>query len=293
MNRDAATGVTFPSWKAWTAKFSWRRAVFREQVADLSGKRARAEKRALAAEVIAQEASAARLKALLDAAREQATVQTITSAERRFEEARGDWQAALTPLGVAEEDLTGESSAEATTPDASKDGAKATGMFRFAGVLLGRGDTVSARQVALRSTAAASLILGGIYVYVDPDIWGEELLVTEHSTMAAPGPSPAETFGDIDPLVSMSWPGGSAAISESASLRTNASRAPDDAAQGVRTVSVAETEKASAAQPIPSRRSIRKRLVPEAAPTPERNPFYLVPTPSTPPSRPAVVTGIE
>lgn len=293
MNRDAATGVAFPGWKAWTAKFSWRRALFREQIADLSGKRARAEKRALAAEVIAQEASAARLKALLDAAREQATVQTITSAERRFEEAKGAWQAALTPLGVAEEDLAGESSADATTLDTSKDSAKGTGMFRFAGILRGGGDAVSARQVALRSTAAASLILGGVYVYFDPDIWGEELLGTVHSTTSEPGPSPAETFGDIDPLVSMSWPTDPASNTESASLPMNASRTPDDAGSGLRTVSVTDTKKASAAQPVPSRRSIRLRLVPEAAPTPERNPFYLVPTPSTPPSRPTLATGIE
>lgn len=293
MNRDATTGVTFANWKAWTAKFSWRRAVFREQIADLSGKRARAEKRALAAEVIAQEASAARLKALLDAAREQATVQTITSAERRFEEAKGAWQAALTPLGVAEEDFTGESSAEATTPDTSKDGAKGTGTFRFAGILRGRGDTVSARQVALRSTAAAGLILGGVYVYFDPDIWGEELLGTVHSTTVGPGPSSTETFSDIDPLVSMSWPTDPASNTEPTSLQMNASRAPDDAVPRLRTASVTTTEKPSAAKPIPSRRGIRMRLVPEAAPTPKRNPFYLVPTPSTSPSRPAVAIGIE
>ena len=52
-----------------------------------------AEKRAAAAEIIAKEANAIRLKALLDAAREEFTARTIRSAEDRFAAARSDWEA--------------------------------------------------------------------------------------------------------------------------------------------------------------------------------------------------------
>lgn len=53
-----------------------------------------AQQRAAAATMIAEEANAARLKALLDAAREQADQNTILSAEKRFNEARDDYESA-------------------------------------------------------------------------------------------------------------------------------------------------------------------------------------------------------
>lgn len=53
-----------------------------------------AQQRAAAAAMIAEEANAARLKALLDAAREQADQNTILSAEKRFNEARDDYESA-------------------------------------------------------------------------------------------------------------------------------------------------------------------------------------------------------
>ncbi len=51
-----------------------------------------AQQRAAAAAMIAEEANAARLKALLDAAREQADHKTILSAEKRYNEARDDYE---------------------------------------------------------------------------------------------------------------------------------------------------------------------------------------------------------
>lgn len=59
-----------------------------------------AQQRAAAATMIAEEANAARLKALLDAAREQADQNTILSAEKRFNEARDDWETARDALSA-------------------------------------------------------------------------------------------------------------------------------------------------------------------------------------------------
>lgn len=288
MSRDATTGVTFPSWKAWTAKFAWRRAMFREQLTDLGGKRARAEKRAIAAEVIAQEANAARFKALLDAAREQEAVQTIESAERRFEEAKGAWQAALAPLNTGQADAAAEYDGEPAVTDAGQARVAGAGRFRLAAILLGGNVPVSGGQVALRSTAAAGLILGGLYVYFDPDIWDEELLGAVHTTVAAPEPQPEQTFGDIDPLVSMSWP-----RAESESMRADPPSSQEDAAPAVRKVSAAKAAEAPTTQVVPRRRTVRLRLVPEAAPTPPRNPFYLVPNVPVVQNRPGSTAGIE
>lgn len=56
-------------------------------------RRVLAARRAMAAEIIAQEANAIRLKALLDAARDQAANRDIRSAEQRFAAARDEWEA--------------------------------------------------------------------------------------------------------------------------------------------------------------------------------------------------------
>jgi hypothetical protein len=66
-----------------------------EPVADpsgLEGLRVMAETRAAAAEIIAQEANEIRFKALLDAAREQASDRGIRSAEARFAAAKDEWE---------------------------------------------------------------------------------------------------------------------------------------------------------------------------------------------------------
>ena len=60
---------------------------------DLLRQRAVAQRRAAAAEHVAKEANAARLKALLDAARDEADRKTIEIAEQRFDEAKGEWEA--------------------------------------------------------------------------------------------------------------------------------------------------------------------------------------------------------
>ncbi len=62
-----------------------------------------AQQRAAAAAMIAEEANAARLKALLDAAREQADRNTILSAEARFNQARDDWETARDAMLAREE----------------------------------------------------------------------------------------------------------------------------------------------------------------------------------------------
>lgn len=89
---EARTGMTV--WRNWSARLSLQRAMLREQLSDLRGRRETAEKRAAAAERIAWEANAARLKVLLDAAREQAALRPIESAEKRFAVAKDDWKTA-------------------------------------------------------------------------------------------------------------------------------------------------------------------------------------------------------
>lgn len=71
-----------------------RRAAPEDDSVDLREQRILARERAAAAELVAEEANAARLRALLDAAREQNERKTIQSAEQRFDEAKGNWEAA-------------------------------------------------------------------------------------------------------------------------------------------------------------------------------------------------------
>ncbi|MPY76687.1 MAG: hypothetical protein GEU87_20825 [Alphaproteobacteria bacterium] len=61
--------------------------------AGLESLRVLAEKRAAAAEIIAQEANAVRLRALLEAARGQTANRNIRSAEERFAAAKDEWEA--------------------------------------------------------------------------------------------------------------------------------------------------------------------------------------------------------
>ncbi len=69
-----------------------------------------AQQRAAAATMIAEEANAARLKALLDAAREQADQKSILSAEKRYNEARDDYESARDAMSAQEnqEDARGD-----------------------------------------------------------------------------------------------------------------------------------------------------------------------------------------
>jgi len=90
MTRKAATGFDGSGWRSWASRLTPQQA----QAADLDGRRATAAKRAAAAEILAKEANAVRLKALLDAAREEAANRNIRSAEERFAAARGVWESA-------------------------------------------------------------------------------------------------------------------------------------------------------------------------------------------------------
>jgi len=117
-----ATAETSPSvWRYWAARLTLQRAILQERYSGLQGRRDRVEKRAVAAEIIAQEANAARLRALLDAAREQATVKTIESAEQRIADARGDWEAAHQAFSPPEEPDTDVAEVERTPVESSGD----------------------------------------------------------------------------------------------------------------------------------------------------------------------------
>jgi hypothetical protein len=91
MTRKAASGLDIFFWRAWAPRAAPRVAPA-EAAAGIDGSRMLAEKRAAAAEIIASEANALRLKALLDAAREQDTARTIQSAEARFAAAKSEWE---------------------------------------------------------------------------------------------------------------------------------------------------------------------------------------------------------
>lgn len=265
MNSDAAAGDGLLNWKAWSAKFVLRRALFREQIADMSGKRTRAIKRAAAAEIIAQEANAARLKVLLEAAREQATAQTIESAERRFVEAKGEWEAAQRPLLQEDDGLA---------PDMAADG-------------------VSTRQVAVRSATIAGLILAGVFIYLDPEIRGESLLGNGPGADAIPGSVLANAVTDIDPLVSVSWPSAPVAETAPAVEGTVPDRPTIGDSAGVRKVSALEND------PIPAARTVRIRSdrhtpnIPDTVPYPARNPFYVISEPSAVQPAPEILGDFE
>jgi hypothetical protein len=88
MARKSALGLDILFWRSWASRVATPTAP----AAGIDGSRMMAEKRAAAAEIIASEANALRLKALLDAAREQDTVRTIQSAEARFAAAKSEWE---------------------------------------------------------------------------------------------------------------------------------------------------------------------------------------------------------
>jgi len=121
MARGAAAETNPSVWRYWAARLTLQRAILQERFSDLQGKRDRVQKRAVAAEIIAHEANAARLRALLDAAREQATVKTIESAEQRIAAARGDWEAAHDAFSPPDEPDTHIAKDQLALPVPSRD----------------------------------------------------------------------------------------------------------------------------------------------------------------------------
>lgn len=92
MARKAAAGIPLSVWRSWAARIVPRPLVRPAEPADLENRRMVAEQRAVAAEIIAQEANAVRLQALLDAARAEAANRDIRTAERRFSAAKVRWE---------------------------------------------------------------------------------------------------------------------------------------------------------------------------------------------------------
>ncbi|MEM9681944.1 MAG: hypothetical protein AAF942_01650, partial [Pseudomonadota bacterium] len=90
MTREAMAKVTGSDDPAEAARLELQRAMEKDRQAAVEGQREIAEKRAAAAELIVHEANNARLKALLDAARDQETTKDIQSAKQRFAEAKDD-----------------------------------------------------------------------------------------------------------------------------------------------------------------------------------------------------------
>jgi len=265
MNSDAAAGDGLLNWKAWTAALVLRRALFREQIAYMNGNRARAVRRAAAAEIIAQEANAARLKVLLEAAREQATAQTIESAERRFAEAKDEWEAAQRPLLQEDNDLASDMAA----------------------------DGVSTRQVALRSATVAGLILAGVFIYLDPEIRGESLLGSRPGADAVPVSVLANASTDIDPVVSASRPLAPLAETAPAVAATVPDRPTIADSAGVRKVSALENDPIPAARTVKIRSDRHTPSVPDTVPYPARNPFYVTPKPPAARTAPEIMGDFE
>jgi hypothetical protein len=92
MARKAAAGIPLSVWRSWAARIVPRPLVRPAEPADLESRRMMAEQRAVAAEIIAQEANAVRLQARLDAARAEAANRNIRTAEERFSAAKVRWE---------------------------------------------------------------------------------------------------------------------------------------------------------------------------------------------------------
>jgi len=269
MTQDAAAGVVLPIWKSWAAKFMFQRALFKEQVADFGGKRVRAEKRAAAAELIAQEANAARLKALLDAAREQAAVETIRSAEQRFADAKVDWETAQEAFHEPANDLLGEGVDEPLP--AAGDG-RAVWRWGWAN------GAVPRRRAILSFAGIAAIIAAGVFLYLNVDrLEGGERAIAGSAmpTSDAAVETVATAATDIDPpipvdgkhVVPMSGAEFPAALETGAKIEVDA---PNTAPR-------------AKAEPVVQTRakfSIRTRRRPtvEPAPPPPRNPYRAVST---------------
>lgn len=288
---QGAGAETNPSiWRYWAARLTLQRTLLQEQYADMQGKRVHAEKRAKAAEVIAHEANAARLQALLEAAREQATVRNIETAEQRFADARGDWEAAHRVFEPGAEDEA--AAPEEMRPDAGADRAWST---RLAAAL--RPHTArrpSTKAIVAGAAGIAVLAVVTVYLFRDADNGAGEMAdATRHRpaapsdvaaiTPAAPAPSikPADMPVEMPPRTAFA---GEDAVAPAASDVTEPEtpraaaeeRAPEPAAAAK--PDDAPSERLAVAPPVPSGRPAapKPRAVPAAAPTPDRNPFRVV-----------------
>jgi hypothetical protein len=224
--------------------------------------------------LIAQEANAARLKALLDAAREQKTVRTIESAEQRFAEARGDWEAAQRPLLAARDEVCRDD-APAGEADA----------------VAGRLDRAASRRLALWSMAVAALVFTGAAVYFVPDFGDDAASGDGIAGTVPPASSARSAYADIDPLASLPRPTATAANAVPAVEETAGKTPTVDEAAVVTSVNALDTEALSRADRGRGGEQTRRTAI--LVPTPARNPFYDVPSPPPARAAPAFLNDYE
>jgi hypothetical protein len=180
MARKAASGFDFFFWRSRTS-----RAVPPAGTMSLDGPRMMAEQRAAAAEIIANEANALRLKALLDAAREQDTARTIQSAEARFAAAKSEWEAVRQGLR-AEPDPYAE--IDAPEPPLWAAPPPVAWLPTLAAAARSRSVSLGVLFVALLVGS-----VGGVYLH------SVEKIVTEEAQVAQPSPTPPAAAGDAAP----------------------------------------------------------------------------------------------
>jgi hypothetical protein len=187
MARKAASGFDFFFWRSRTS-----RAVPPAGTMSLDGPRMMAEQRAAAAEIIANEANALRLKALLDAAREQDTARTIQSAEARFAAAKSEWEAVrqglrAEPDPYAEIDVRALPSVEDRRAP-TRAPSPVAWLPKLAAVARSRSVSLGVLFVALLVGS-----VGGVYLH------SVEKIVTEEAQVAQPSPTPPAAAEDAAP----------------------------------------------------------------------------------------------
>jgi hypothetical protein len=161
MARKAAAGIPLSVWRSWAARIVPRPLVRPAEPADLESRRMMAEQRAVAAEIIAQEANAVRLQTLLDAARSEAANRNIRTAEERFSAAKVRWERVRQGLRPEPEpDPYAEADEPATPPQAAPSLASVAGWRAAVGAGLVRPKDVwlaGLPMLALAGVAAAAV----------------------------------------------------------------------------------------------------------------------------------------
>jgi hypothetical protein len=165
MTRKAASGLNIFFWRSWIARGVLRVPTPAVAVG-IDASRMMAEKRAAAAEIIAREANALRLKALLDAARDQDTVRTIQSAEARFAAARSEWESVRQGVRPEPDPYAEIDAPEPPLPTALLP--KLAGLARSRGLSLG---------VLILALLAGSI--GGVYLHSTAEIVTDEAQVAQ------------------------------------------------------------------------------------------------------------------
>jgi hypothetical protein len=273
---DTARSGAAGGWRQ-DARENLQRAIERERYADSGDRGETAQKRAAAAEMIVQEANAARLQALLDAAREQATDKTIETAERRFAAARGDWEAAQRPLRASNDAVSSDA-------DADEDAAPDAWSLRRAAALDLRRIGLSGRHTMAGIAVALTAMAAGLFFYAVSGNATKDAVTVARNAPTAPIAPTAPVVPVVTVAPAMEAPETSP-VAESADpvpAETASSEKPVPAAAPAKPLPVETVETARAeieAPPVPEP-AVRRALPPRAptlAPTPGRNPFRAEP----------------